>query len=453
MNKENSPQRLGTAPIGKLLLEYSIPAIIAMTVVSLYHVIDSIFIGHGVGPLAIAGLAVTFPLMNLVIAFCTLVGVGAATISSIYMGQKDHNRATDVLHNATILLAGNGILVAVVALIWLDPILLFFGASHETLPYARDFMQVILWANPIAYLFVGLNNVMRATGYPRKAMLSSCLSVGVNIVLAPIFIFILDWGIRGAALATIVAQFIGMIWVLSHFVNKKSYIRFTVGRFILHRRIVSSIMGIGMSPFLMNSCACIVVIVINTSLQTYGGDMAVGAYGIVNRMLTLFVMVVMGLTQGMQPIIGYNYGAKQICRVNQTLRYGLIWGGLITAFGFLLNELVPDAIVGMFTNSPELITVSRVGLRITSVAFALVGIQIVITQFFQSIGKSQISIFLSLSRQLLFLIPCLIVLPRYMSTEGVWWSMPIADSVAFVAAMVALIWQMRRLSLECAVEQ
>ena len=410
MPNDQSPQILGTAPIGKLLVEYSLPAIIAMTVVSLYNVIDSIFIGHGVGAMAIAGLAITFPLMNLIIAFCTLVGVGSATISSIYMGQKDTQRATYVLHNATILLLVNGVLVTIVTLIFLDPILLFFGASQETLPYARDFMQVILLANPIAYLFVGLNNLMRATGYPRKAMLSSFLTVAVNVVAAPIFIFLLGWGIRGAALATAIAQLTGLIWVLSHFLGKNSFI------------------------------------IINTSLQSYGGDMAIGAYGIVNRMLTLFVMVVLGLTQGMQPIIGYNYGANRFDRVKQTLHYGLIFGGCITTFGFLANELIPGVIVSFFTDSSELLAVSRNGLRIMSAAFAIVGLQIVITQFFQSIGKSQISIFLSLSRQLLFLIPCLLVLPRHYGTDGVWWSIPIADMVAFVVAVIALLYHIRKMS-------
>ena len=417
-----------------------------MTVVSLYNVIDSIFIGHGVGAMAIAGLAVTFPLMNLIIAFCTLVGVGSATITSIYMGQKDHRRATSVLHHAAILLAFNGVLLTCVTLVFLDPVLRFFGASEDTLPYARDFMRIILYGNPIAYLFVGLNNVMRATGYPRKAMFSSILTVAVNIVVAPIFIFTLKWGIKGAALATVLAQLTGMIWVLSHFLNRNSYIHFKRGYFGLQRRIVASILSIGMSPFLMNSCACLVVIIINTSLLDYGGNMAIGAYGIVNRMMTLFVMIVLGLAQGMQPIVGYNYGANRFDRVKQTLHYGIFWGGCITTFGFLLNELIPSVIVGLFTDDPELLEISRNGLRIMSAAFAIVGMQIVITQFFQSIGKSRISIFLSLSRQLLFLIPCLLILPPFYGTNGVWWSIPITDTVAFVVALAALWYHIRKMS-------
>ena len=446
MSSINASQVLETKPVGKLLLQYSIPAIIGMTVTSLYNIIDSVFIGHGVGPLAISGLAITFPLMNLIIAFSTLVGIGGATISSIYLGQKDTEKTNSVLGNVLLLCVINGVCFGGLTLIFLDPILHFFGASPATLPYARDFMQVILIANPIAYLFVGLNNLMRATGYPKKAMLSSFLTVAVNVIVAPIFIFVLDWGIRGAAMATAIAQLTGLVWVLAHFLNKKSFISFKKGCFKLHRRIIASILSIGMSPFLMNSCACIVVIIINTTLQNYGGDMAIGAYGIVNRMLTLFVMVVMGLTQGMQPIIGYNYGANRFDRVKQTLHYGLIFGGCITTVGFLANELIPGVIVGFFTDSPELLAVSRNGLRIMSAVFAIVGLQIVITQFFQSIGKSQISIFLSLSRQLLFLIPCLLVLPRFFGTDGVWWSIPVADTVAFIIAVIALLYHIRKMS-------
>ncbi|MCD7710463.1 MAG: MATE family efflux transporter [Porphyromonadaceae bacterium] len=446
MPSDQSPHKLGTEPIGKLLVEYSLPAIIAMTIVSLYHVIDSIFIGHGVGAMAIAGLAVTFPLMNLVIAFSTLVGVGSATISSIYMGQKDIQRATLVLHNAFILLLVDSVVISTVAYIFLDPILYFFGSSSETLPYARDFMQVILIINPISYLFIGLNNLMRATGYPKKAMISSFFTVAVNVIVAPIFIFVLKLGIRGAAMATGVAQTVGLVWVLFHFLNKKSFIHIQKGYFKLSKRIIISIFSIGMSPFLLNTCSCIVVIIINASLQRYGGDMAIGAYGIVNRMLALFGMVVLGLTQGMQPIIGYNYGANRFDRVKQTLRYGLFFGGCITTVGFLAHELIPGVIVGLFTDSPELLEISRTGLRIMSAVFFVVGMQIVITQFFQSIGKSKISIFLSLSRQLLFFIPCLLTLPRFYGTTGVWCSLPVADGTAFVIAVIALLYHFHKVS-------
>ena len=438
MAERNSPLILGTEPIGKLLIQYSVPAIIAMTVTSLYNIIDSIFIGHGVGALAIAGLAITFPLMNLVVAFCTLVGIGGATISSIFLGQKDKVRATEVVHNVLIMCIINAVCFGGLTFLFLDSILLFFGASHDTLPYARDFMQVILLGTPITYVFIGLNNVMRATGYPRKAMFSSLLTVGCNIILAPIFIFSFDWGIRGAALATVVSQTVAMVWVLVHFANKKNFIHFDRRYSRLKVRVVAKIFSIGMSPFLMNVCACVVVIFINNALQHTGGDLAIGAYGSVNRTLMLFVMIVMGITQGMQPIVGYNYGAKQYERVRKTLRYGITAGVVVTTVGFVLSELFPHAIVAMFTTSEELVDLSVTGLRISCAMFPFVGCQIVISNFFQSIGRAPVSIFLSLSRQLLFLLPLLLILPTYWSTNGVWLSMPISDFIAFVIAVMAL---------------
>ncbi|MCH5328147.1 MAG: MATE family efflux transporter [Coprobacter sp.] len=442
----HSPAVLGKEPVGKLLLQYSIPAIVGMTVTSLYNIIDSIFIGKGIGPLGITGLAVTFPLMNLVIAFCTLVAVGGATISSIYLGQKNSERATDVLHNVVLLCLINAVCFGSITFFFLDPILSFFGASEDTLPYARDFMQVLLAGTPVAYVFIGLNNIMRATGYPTKAMLSSLVTVGANILIAPVFIFGFKWGMRGAALATLLSQTCGLIWVLLHFYNPKSFIHFEKGRYKLRKRIILSIFSIGMSPFLMNVCACVVVIILNNSLRTYGGDMAIGAFGIINRMVTLFAMVVMGLAQGMQPIVGYNYGARMLERVRLTLKYGIIAGMAVTTTGFLLSELFPETLVALFTDNEELAGIAHGGLRICTLAFSFVGCQIIITNFFQSIGKSQVSIFLSLSRQLLFLLPCLLILPRYLGTEGVWWSLPTSDFIAFVTAVLTLMLHFKRIN-------
>ena len=443
MSSINASQVLETKPVGKLLLQYSIPAIIGMTVTSLYNIIDSVFIGHGVGPLAISGLAITFPLMNLIIAFSTLVGIGGATISSIYLGQKDTEKTNSVLGNVLLLCVINGFCFGL-TLIFLDPILHFFGASPATLPYARDFMQVILMGNPIAFTFIGLNNVMRATGYPKKAMLSSLLTVFANIILAPIFIFHLDWGIRGAALATVISQSIGLIWIVSHYLNKNTTIRFKPGIFKLKSRIIMSIFSIGMSPFLMNVCASSVVIILNNSFMRYGGDLAIGAYGIVNRVLTLFIMIEIGVTQGMQPVIGFNYGALLFDRVRKTLRYALIAGVSIMTFGFLLSQLFPSAIVGMFTDNHELMNLSKFGLRVTCLMFPLAGCQIIITNFFQSIGNAKVSIFLSLSRQLLFLIPFLLILPRFWGITGVWSSMPMADFISFMTTIGTFMYFVRK---------
>ena len=384
--EENNPHILGSAPIGKLLVQYSVPAIIAMTVTSLYNIIDSIFIGHGVGPLAISGLAITFPLMNLLVAFCTLVGVGGASISSIRLGQKDVKGAEDVLGNVAILCVINAFIYGGITLLFLDEVLYFFGASDETLPYARDFMQVILLGSPITYVTIGLNNMMRATGYPKKAMFSAMLTVGCNIILAPVCIFVLEWGIRGAAISTIISQFAGMIWVLSHFVNKKSYIRFKRVSLRLRPRIIRNIFSIGMSPFIMNVCACCIVIFINNRLLNYGGDLAIGAFGILNRIQMLFVMIVMGITMGMQPISGYNYGAGNIDRVKRTLKLGIVAATCITTFGFLISELFPGLFVGMFTT--------------------IYGV------------------------------------------KGVWFSMPISDFLAALAAIGMLLYQLRKMKLE-----
>ena len=440
-----STEDLGVKSVGKLLAQYSIPAIIASVATSLYNIIDSIFIGRGVGPMAIAGLAITFPLMNLVAAFCMLIAAGGATIVSIFLGQKNYSRATDVVNNVFTLCLIHSIVFGGLTLIFLEPILLFFGATADTVGYAKEFMEVILYGTPISYVFIGLNNLMRATGYPRKAMVSALISVAVNLVLAPIFIFVLDWGIRGAAWATICGQFSAFVWVLSHFLSKKSSIHFQRGNKWLSWSIIKRIYAIGLSPFLMNVCACVVVIFINRALLDYGGaegNLAVGAYGIINRTTMFFVMIVFGVTQGMQPILGYNIGANHFDRVKKVLRLGIFIGVAITFVGWIISEGMPDTVSGLFTTDETLTRIAREGFRIYFIAYPVVGCQIVIQNFFQSVGKPQMSIFLSLTRQLLFLIPFLIILPRYWGVAGVWASMAGSDFIAFVVAILTLWWWM-----------
>ncbi|MCM1076545.1 MAG: MATE family efflux transporter [Bacteroides sp.] len=441
-----STEDLGVKSVGRLLAQYSIPAIIASVATSLYNIIDSIFIGRGVGPMAIAGLAITFPLMNLVAAFCMLIAAGGATIVSIFLGQKNYSRATDVVSNVMSLCLIHSVVFGGLTLVFLEPILMFFGATADTVSYAKEFMEVILFGTPIAYVFIGLNNLMRATGYPRKAMVSALISVVVNLVLAPIFIFVLDWGIRGAALATVAGQFSAFVWVLSHFLSSKSSIHFQRGSKWLSWSIVRRIYAIGLSPFLMNICACVVVIFINRALLDYGGadgNLAVGAYGIVNRTTMFFVMIVFGVTQGMQPILGYNIGANHFTRVKQVFRLGIWIGVVITSVGWIISEGFPDTVSALFTTDSTLIRIARDGFRIYFIAYPVVGCQIVIQNFFQSVGKPQMSIFLSLTRQLLFLIPFLIFLPRYWGIDGVWASMAGSDFIAFVVALVTLWWWMR----------
>ncbi|MDE6802891.1 MAG: MATE family efflux transporter [Muribaculaceae bacterium] len=438
----DSPTSLGEQPIGRLLVKYSVPAIIASVATSLYNIIDSIFIGRGVGAMAIAGLAITFPLMNLVAAFCMLIAVGGATISSIFLGQKNLRSATDVANNVLILCLINALIFGGLTLIFLDPILYFFGATDETIPYAHEFMQIILYGTPISYVFIGLNYLMRATGYPKKAMISALISVVVNVIFAPLFIFEFDWGINGAAAATVCGQSVAFFWVLIHFLNKNSYVHFVKGNSWLQGHIVKRIYAIGMSPFLMNVCACVVVIFINKSLLSVGGDdgnLAVGAYGILNRTAMFFVMIVFGVTQGMQPILGYNFGAGNVERVKRTLYKGLIIGGTITSVGCLVTQLFPSQVAELFTVEPALIEMSRRAIRIFFLAFPVVGCQIIIQNFFQSIGKPKVSIFLSLTRQLIFLLPFLWILPPMMGIEGVWASMCSSDFLAFVVAVITAI--------------
>ena len=443
----NTPITLGTESIGKLLIQYSVPAIIASVATSLYNIIDSIFIGQGVGPLAISGLAITFPLMNLVIAFCMFIAAGGAAISSIYLGQKDYRRATNVLSNVVKLSFIHSIVFGGLSLLFLDEILYFFGATDSTIEYAREFMHIILYGTPISYIFIVLNNLMRATGYPKKAMILALLSVLVNIILAPIFIFVLNWGIGGAALATICGQAISLVWHIIHFREKSSFVHFDKNHNKFSWSIIKNVYSIGLSPFLMNVCACIVVIFINKALLETGGndgELAVGAYGIVNRVGMLFVMIVFGITQGMQPILGYNYGANNWERVKRTLNIGFIVGLLVTTLGFIVGELIPQQIASLFANDDTLIDISTTGFRISFMFFAVIGGQIVIQNFFQSIGKPMISIFLSLTRQLLFLIPTLLIFPRIWGVKGVWTSLAISDLLAFIVAIITLFVIMRR---------
>lgn len=444
MSEKSVPQSLGTEKIGKLLLRYAIPAIVAMTAASLYNMMDSIFIGHGVGTTAIAGLAITFPFINLAAAFGALVGVGASTLVSVKMGQKDLASAEAVLGNVILLNLIIGSLFTIICLCFLDPILEFFGASADTLPYARDYMKVILYGNIITHVYMGLNEVMRASGYPQRAMAATLFAVLINGVLNALFIFVLDMGIQGAALGTIVAQFLALIGVLLHFSGKKSYIRFQSGIFRLKRHLVFSMLAIGLSPFLINLCACLVVLLINNGLKTYGGDMHIGAYGIVNRIVFLFIMIVMGFNQGMQPIAGYNFGARQFDRVNQILKYTVFCGVSVTTFGFLACQLFPRPIIFLFTTDETLVGLSEYGLRVILAAFPLVGFQMVVSSFFQSIGMVKKAIFLSLTRQLIFLVPSLLILPRFWGTTGVWASCPIADVMATIIAAFMLSYQYKK---------
>lgn len=439
------PTSLGTESIPKLLKQYAVPAIIAMTASSLYNMVDSAYIGQGVGPMAISGLAVTFPLMNLSTAFGTLVGVGASTLISVLLGQRNYSVARRVLGNVIIMNCVIGLLFMAVSLLFLDPILYFFGASEATIPYAREYMQVVLIGNIITHLYFGLNAVLRAAGHPRKAMYATILTVALNTILDPIFIFVLDMGIRGAAIATVISQLVSLIWQIKIFSNKDEFLHFSKDMMKFDYKIAYRSLSIGMAPFLMNVASCFIVILINKGLQTYGdmemaggGDLSIGAYGIINRLSFLFVMVVMGFTQGMQPIAGYNYGAQLYDRVIKVLRLTIICATIVMTAGFLVAMIFPELMVKIFTSDPQLIDLSSKGARLVFLAFPIVGFQIVTSNFFQSLGMAKKAIFLSLSRQLLFLAPCLIILPRLIGVKGVWLSLPISDIISTIVTIFML---------------
>ena len=445
---------LGSDNIGKLLFNYATPAIIAMASSSLYHLIDSAFVGHGVGGAAIAGMAITMPIMNIGAAFGAMVGVGAGARISLRLGEGNKAAAEKTLCNAVILNIIIGFAIMAFMLSFLDEILMLFSggkASAETLAYAKDFMQIILLGNVTMHLYLGMNDMIRASGNPRKSMAIMLTSVAVNLALNPLFIFVFEWGIRGSAAATIIAQFVSFLIALSHFCSKRSFLHFKREAFHFDWKIVGNILSIGLAPFLMNICASVVVAFVNTAMLKYGGaDLYVSAYGIVNRIALLFIMVVMGLNQGMQPIVGYNYGAKNYARVRKVVYMTICCGVAFATLGFILGETIPDVIARAFVDSENgndslIVEAATQGLRIVLAVFPLVGFQVVVGGFFQYIGKAPLAIFISLTRQLLFLLPLLWILPQKFGAHGVWMSMPIADSASIILALILFIWQIRKI--------
>ena len=439
MSANNSiPTELGTERIGKLLKQYALPAIIAQTASSLYNMVDSIFIGQGVGPLAISGLAVTFPLMNLSTAFGTLVGAGAATMLSVLLGQKNYKAANKVLGNVVSLNVIIGLIFMAVTLIFIDPILYFFGASENTLPYAKEYISIILIGNVITHLYFGLNAAMRSSGFPKKAMMLTIFTVAFNTVLDPIFIFAFDLGIAGAAWATVLAQTVAMILVMAHFSNRKRAFHFEKGIFKLDLRVAKDSLVIGMGPFLMNAAACLVTLFINQQLRDYSGDLGIGAYGICNRFIFMFIMICMGLNQGMQPIAGYNYGARQYSRVKEVFYQTAKLATIVTTICFAIGMFIPKLAAGIFTHDEALLEMSAEGMRLLVIGFPIVGYQMIGTNFFQSLGMVKKSVILSLSRQILFLLPLLYALPLWHGANGVWLSFPVSDVLSALLTAILL---------------
>ena len=444
------PTELGTKPINQLIREYAVPGSIAMTASSLYNMVDSIFIGHipGSGPLAISGLAVTFPLMNISAALGTLVGVGAATMISVLLGQRNYEAAGKVLSNEVTLNVIVGLVFTLFTCLFIDPILRFFGASDNTLPFARDYMLILAAGNIITHLYFGLNAVIRSSGKPRTAMGLTLFTVGSNAILDPLFIYVLGLGIRGAAIATVLCQMMALAYTLRYFLDQKKFLHLQRKPFFrLDWRIAQDSLSIGMGPFLMNLASCIVVLFINNQLVRHGGDLALGAYGIVNRITFLFIMIVMGFNQGMQPIAGYNFGARQYSRVKEVYLKTSLWATVVCTLGFIISVFLPGPAVSLFTPDPELKRIAARGLRILNIVFPIVGFQMVTTNLFQCLGMVKKSIFLSLSRQLLFLVPCVYILPNMLQSEtGVWYSFPISDTLSCILTALLGIQLIHRLN-------
>ena len=444
MDHKQAALELGTKPVGQLLWQYALPAIVAMSASSIYNIIDRAMIGQIVGPEAIAGLGITFPFMNLSAAFGAAVGVGSSASISVKLGQRDYQTAQNLLGNTMTLNLIIGFSFMVISLLFLDPILYFFGASEVTLPYAREFMTIILLGNVMTHMYFGMNAVLRAAGKPKHAMYSVLFTVAMNIVLVVMFVWWFRWGIRGAALATVTSQTLAMCWQLWLFSNPNEILHLKRGIYKLKQRLVMSIIGIGISPFLMNVTSCVIVIIMNNQFVRYGGDMAVGAYSIANSVVMMFFMFVMGVCQGMQPIVGYNYGAEKYDRMLRCLFLAIGYATLILLIGWALSMLFPREIARIFTTDPTLMDMSARGIKLDMLVFFVVGSQATITHFFQSIGKVKVSIFLSLSRQLFLLLPMAYVFPLFWDLDGVWYSMPASDFGSFAMTIPMLMWYMKK---------
>ena len=440
---------LGTAPVHKLLWKYALPAIIAMTATSLYNIVDTIYIGHGCGALALGALTVAKPFMDICAAFGSLVGVGASSLLAIYLGEKDYDRANRVLGNVIVMNIILSAIVMAVGLIWLDPILYAFGASEDTIVYAHEYMEIILYGNILTHIYFGLNAMLRSAGHPRFSMTATIVAVVLNIILDPIFIFGMEMGVRGAALATVLSQAVAVVWQVTKFFDKNELVRFHRGIWRLNKHITVRALAIGMSPFLYNIAHCFVVIIINNQLKNFGGDMAIASYGVINRLTFIFAMMVMGLNQGMQPIAGYNYGAKQFDRVLRSFYISCAYATGVMGIAFVLGECFPEVMTRVFTHDETLIAQTIRPMRIICSTMLIIGFQMVTGNLFTSIGKAGKAIFLSLTRQVIYLIPLALLLPMAFAEplDGVWWSIPLSDTLSAITAVIVLLASRRKLHM------
>lgn len=436
----NNQQVLGTEPIGKLLLRYSLPAIIGMMVNGLYNVVDRIFIGNipGVGPLAITGLGVTMPIMTIILAFGMLIGIGSVTNISIKLGQGKKEEAEQIIGNAITLAIIVGLLISIIGITFENQILHMFGASDGSLPYAKAYINIILLGTIFNLLGMVFNNSIRGDGNPKLSatiMVVGCLT---NIVLDALFIMVFKMGIQGAAIATVTSQFVTAIWGLAYYTRGKSTLKFKKSSLKLNKSLVGAIFAIGCAPFAMQIAASCVQIICNNSLKTYGGDLAIGAMATINSVIMMVGMPIIGISQGAQPIIGFNYGAKKYDRADKTLKICALAATIGLSIGWLLVQLVPAPIVSMFNGDADLVSISVDGIRKYLSMMPLIGVSMIGSNYFQAIGKAKQAMFLSLLRQVILLVPMMLILPRILGLNGVWFAQPIADVISFIVTFVLL---------------
>ncbi len=440
-------KQLGEGEVLPLLVKFSIPAIIGMMVNALYNVVDRIFVGHGVGSVGLAAITISFPLMIIMMAFAMLIGVGANTLISIRLGQQKKEEAEQIIGNAFLLLIIVSIVITVGGLFFMNPLLKLFGASEEVMPYAKEFLTIILMGGIFQNIGFGMNNFIRGEGNPKIAAATMIIGAVVNTILNPIFIFVLHLGIRGSALATVISQAVSAAWVLYYFLGGKSLLKLQRKNLKIAGSIVGSILAIGSAPFAMQLAASVLSTILNHELVTYGGDIAVAAMGTVNSLSMLILMPIFGINQGAQPIIGFNYGAHNYDRVKKTLKYATIGATVVVLLGFVVTQLFPRQLISLFGESDAaLINVGARALRFFLAMLPIIGFQIVGANYFQAVGKPKQAMILSLSRQVLVLIPALLILPRFFELDGVFLAGPVADFVSSVITAIWLLWELKHLN-------
>ena len=439
--------RLGEEKISKLLMEFSIPAIIGMVVNTLYNIVDRMYIGNikDIGGLALTGVGITMPIMTIIMAFGMLIGIGTSARISLKLGEHKREEAEKHLGNAFTLIIIASVLITIIGLVFMHKILGLFGASADTEIYAREYMQIIFFGTIFNMLSFGLNHSIRSDGSPKVAMLSMLIGAGTNIILDPIFIFVFGMGVRGAAIATVISQIVSTIWILYYFTKGKSNLKIKREYLSLDKAIVLSIFSIGVSPFSMQIAQSIVQVLANNALKTYGGDLAIGAMTIINSVAMIFMMPIFGLNQGSQPIIGYNYGAEKYKRVKQAVKSATIVATIIVSIGWIITQAAPHLLISIFNRDEQLVGIASTGMRIFLLMLPVVGAQVISSNYFQSIGKAKISMFLSLLRQVILLIPCLIILPKIFGLAGVWLAGAVSDGLSSLITLIIFFMSVRKL--------